>query len=283
MRKLIFIFLTIFQCYSVAVKAQTFVPTSEILEKYGVLDTCMYKVYYDFTLYPDSGSRGAVIKDIHLLEIGKNVSKCHSYLLFQKDSITTEMVAQGLDTGFLIQQQIWPVETHFLFDTHRIVFLCRAFFGSIFEYTEPMENINWKIEEDMDSIASYLCQKATCWFRGRTYNAWFATDIPLSVGPYKFHGLPGLILKISDEDNQYNWVCSGFEKAKPGETIKDYRWKREKMSRKKVEAIMIRMYNTPYQFCESMGVKFRVRRSNGEYGARGKDIPLPYSPIEKTK
>ena len=132
MRKLIFIFLIIFQCYSVAVKAQTFVPFSEDLDKYGVLDTCMYKVYYDFTLYPDSGSRGAVIKDIHLLEIGKNVSKCHSYLLFQKDSITTEMVAQGLDTGLLIQQQIWPVETHFLFDTHRIVFLCRAFFWIYF-------------------------------------------------------------------------------------------------------------------------------------------------------
>lgn len=121
-----FIFLIIFQCYNVVVKAQTFVPSSEILEKYGVLDTCLYKVYYDFTLYPDSGSRGMVVKDIHLLEIGKNVSKCHSYLLFQKDSITTEMTAQGLD-GFLIQQQIWPVETHSFFDTHRIVFLCRPF------------------------------------------------------------------------------------------------------------------------------------------------------------
>lgn len=283
MRKLIFILFIVLQYCGMVAKAQLFVPCSEDLDKYGVLDTCMYKVYYDFTLYPDSGSSWLTINDVHLLEIGKSVSKCYSYLLFQKDSISTEMAAQGLDTGLLIQQQIWPVETHFLFDANKITFICRAFYGPIFEYTEPMESINWNIEEDMDSIAGYLCQKATCLFRGRSYNAWFTADIPWGVGPYKFHGLPGLILKISDDGNQYNWICSGLEKAKPGETIKDYKWKRERMSRKKVETIMNRMYNNPYQFCESLGLKFRVRRSNGEYGARRDDISLPYSPIEKSK
>lgn len=34
---------------------------------------------------------------------------------------------------------------------------------------------------------------ATTQFRGLTYTAWFALDIPINEGPWKFHGLPGLI------------------------------------------------------------------------------------------
>jgi hypothetical protein len=33
--------------------------------------------------------------------------------------------------------------------------------------------------------------------------AWFAPELPYSDGPYKFNGLPGLIVKIADTRNQY--------------------------------------------------------------------------------
>ena len=67
------------------------------------------------------------------------------------------------------------------------------------------EKLKWELESVKDSINGYLCQKATTSFGGRIWNAWFTTEIAIQDGPYKFWGLPGLIVKISDEKNEYNW------------------------------------------------------------------------------
>jgi len=44
--------------------------------------------------------------------------------------------------------------------------------------------------DDTLTVAGYVCQKATCLFRGRDYTAWFSNDIPISNGPWKFGGFP---------------------------------------------------------------------------------------------
>ena len=46
----------------------------------------------------------------------------------------------------------------------------------------------------------YKCQEAVGKFRGRNYKAYFLKDIPISNGPFKFDGLPGLILKVVSDD-----------------------------------------------------------------------------------
>lgn len=73
---------------------------------------------------------------------------------------------------------------------------------------------NWKISTEKQKIGSYNTQKATTNFGGRTWNAWFTTDIPLQDGPYKFHGLPGLIVKIEDDAKNYSWELKGIKKVK---------------------------------------------------------------------
>lgn len=56
---------------------------------------------------------------------------------------------------------------------------------------------DWKIEENSTkTIAGYKCTKATGVFRGSKVTAYFAKDLPYSAGPFKFYGLPGLILDI---------------------------------------------------------------------------------------
>jgi GLPGLI family protein len=49
------------------------------------------------------------------------------------------------------------------------------------------------------------CKKAQTTFRGRTYIAWYTLEIPVSIGPWKFSGLPGLILSIEDSEKVYKW------------------------------------------------------------------------------
>ena len=68
--------------------------------------------------------------------------------------------------------------------------------GEHYRYQENLPDFNWSISPEQKKILGYTCQKAMCNFRGRTYEAWFTTEIPVKDGPWKFHGLPGLILEV---------------------------------------------------------------------------------------
>jgi GLPGLI family protein len=64
---------------------------------------------------------------------------------------------------------------------------------------EKNQKINWILSNEEKIIKGYNCKQATCFYRGRNYTAWFAPEIPIPEGPYKFKGLPGLILEIEDD------------------------------------------------------------------------------------
>lgn len=70
-------------------------------------------------------------------------------------------------------------------------------------YTEPTGMQKWTVGTETQLILGHKCQKATCNWRGRNFVAWFASDIPVRLGPWKFNGLPGLILKVYDTEKLY--------------------------------------------------------------------------------
>jgi GLPGLI family protein len=80
-----------------------------------------------------------------------------------------------------------------------------------YRFTETIPPQAWQIAADTATILGYHCQKATATFRGRNYEAWFSPEIPVNEGPWKFFGLPGLILKVSDTDEIFSFVCVGME------------------------------------------------------------------------
>lgn len=65
-------------------------------------------------------------------------------------------------------------------------------------YKEPLTTLHWTITQEQKMIDSLLCIKATLTHRCNDYVAWFAPSIPLQHGPWKLHGLPGLIVEVSD-------------------------------------------------------------------------------------
>lgn len=65
--------------------------------------------------------------------------------------------------------------------------------------------LDWKLSNEEKQIGDYSCKKAEVNYGGRTWIAWYTSEIPISEGPYKFHGLPGLILEVSDLDNLYHF------------------------------------------------------------------------------
>ncbi|WP_370899010.1 GLPGLI family protein [Chryseobacterium gossypii] len=79
-------------------------------------------------------------------------------------------------------------------------------------YNETLK-LDWKISNEKAKIGAYNAQKATTEFAGKKWTAWFSSELPFQDGPYKFSGLPGLIVKIEDEGKNYSWVLQGNKRV----------------------------------------------------------------------
>ena len=78
--------------------------------------------------------------------------------------------------------------------------------GSKQVYYPEDRKMNWTISPQVSDFNNNKVQKATMTFGGRIWTAWFAPDIKISDGPYKFIGLPGLILKLEDDKGDYRFT-----------------------------------------------------------------------------
>jgi GLPGLI family protein len=79
-----------------------------------------------------------------------------------------------------------------------------------FKFDEE-KSIQWDIINESKFIGGYKCLKATTFFRGRKYFVWFTEEIPISSGPWKLNGLPGLILEAIDEKNEVSFKLKSIK------------------------------------------------------------------------
>lgn len=81
------------------------------------------------------------------------------------------------------------------------------------KYNEPLNGIEWEIAEDsISNILGYECVMATADYHGRHWKVWFTPEIPLSDGPWKLHGLPGLILS-AESNGDFRFEATGIESS----------------------------------------------------------------------
>ena len=93
----------------------------------------------------------------------------------------------------------------------------RSFFYGIAYLTEEpkLPTIKWDILNEYLKIGNYNCQKASTRFRGRNYTAWFTKEIPVSDGPWKLQGLPGLIIEAADDTGEVKYLFNSIEINSP--------------------------------------------------------------------
>lgn len=183
-----------------------------IYSKIEVLDTAQTQVvYYHKAIDPYFPNPKV---DFEMLTIGKNITKYGGYENYQVDS--TLMANPTLTFKNIDEYMDWMKN----FDLVSPQLITRTadnqidYYGyfalNYYRYTEPIPEIDWTLCEETENILGHECRKATASWRGREWTAWYA-DIPINAGPWKFQGLPGLILKLEDASGIHKFEAIGFK------------------------------------------------------------------------
>lgn len=198
-------------------------PLPRSTEQMTTIDSGFIRIWYAFNPLKVSDSK--TYDDLQRLDIGSHFSKYYSYFVYNSDSLVTEWGkhngnAQSIplrlgEKGKIPDWSEYVYSEYFkCFSSNSLTEYSRMpmyLYQENSRYTEQLPIQEWEIHEDTIMIIGYCCQKATCTFRGREYTAWFSMDIPISNGPWKFGGLPGLILKVYDMERLFVYECIRIE------------------------------------------------------------------------
>ena len=180
------------------------------------------RFFYELTFKPKKDS-ARLDKVITILDVTGKKSIYQDYTMPAQDSIIKIQVEEMEKTKTFkdMSKMIkWPKFSYKIIKTYPemkeqyVDRISRNLFG----YDENVK-FNWNILPEKQKIGEYNTQKATTDFGGRKWTAWFSSDIPFQDGPYKFYGLPGLIVKIEDEEKNYSWKLSGNKKIEGYEEL----------------------------------------------------------------
>lgn len=72
----------------------------------------------------------------------------------------------------------------------------------------------WEMASETKMMEGVELKKATVYFRGRFYTAWFKASSEWKIAPWKFSGLPGIVYEVYDENYKFHWKLIGYEKSK---------------------------------------------------------------------
>ena len=228
MRQLLFILYVVY--FPVILSAQPKVNgEAPIREKRGynqriVIDTATVRVLYALNA-KDIKDENTYL-DLGKLEIGKRVKKYSSEFIYTSD---LEVIRWKREKGhkgnvpktFFIRGEKADKWSELVYSDYIVrgnelkEYACFPLWAERenSSYTEPWPLMKWTLANDSQTILGHRCQKATCRFRGRDFVAWFATDVPIKGGPWKFGGLPGCILKVYDVQKIYVWEAVAIERG----------------------------------------------------------------------
>jgi len=179
------------------------------------------KVHYLFNHVNDTAHREQPLRDEVVVYLGKNSAFYKSFSDERvKESISAQKLAADFTGHLTIDMNTTAIKNaYIIYPEKRKLIDIESISSSFDAYAKeaPYENQQWELSDETKMIGNYLCQKATTTFKGRNYIVWFTSEIPFSFGPWKLHGLPGLILSAHDDKNEVSFEYAGFETLKEKE------------------------------------------------------------------
>jgi GLPGLI family protein len=166
---------------------------------------------YEYKSIPDSLHRDNIESELMALDVSEKFSKFYSYNNYKYDSISKSNIDKEIsDSNLKIKKSKNSYIIIKDYPDFTISLISRI--GQTKYNVKDERTLKWNILSENDVLGNFKIQKAETKFAGRKWMAWFTTEIPIQEGPYKFRGLPGLILKISDNTNSHSFVLVGIQK-----------------------------------------------------------------------
>jgi len=92
------------------------------------------------------------------------------------------------------------------------------FMTRFFLIESKIENQAWRPGRNTRKIQGYVCMDATMKMGEETVTAWFTPNIPVSIGPKNYGGLPGLILAV-DINGENVLLATSVDLTPPSDDI----------------------------------------------------------------
>lgn len=181
-------------------------------------EPALIDVYYRHKTERDTARRDSVARvDNMLLRAGRTMSAYFSPERYHSDSLREvnpelcfELFMKRLEESRTNGGKVAPFRAIFKNYPEGKLTENDRFEMMGWQYSEDWEKPQWELLDSAKTILGYECQLAQTDFRGRHWSAWFTPDIPISDGPWKLCGLPGLILEAYDTARDYEMTAFGM-------------------------------------------------------------------------
>ena len=284
--RIIFLNLCLAMLFTSQAKAQIIVSDGTKIQN-DTIGEAQLLVQYETRCIINPEKPENVTEETMMLEVGKNLSKFYSYTKYVCDSVLAVDFANKASQE-TINEHLKQYGTSKLsertfrgYPAGKVTTLDEIAGISRLRCEEPDERPQWKILAENDSILSYLCGKAECRFKGRTWTAWFTTEIPVSEGPWKLCGLPGLILKAVDSEGHYSFTATGVEQCHTDRPILFDGKRHEPMNRKAYNKVHERYYADPVGFITGSMPNVAIKISDEHGNATKNPKNIPHNPLER--
>ena len=178
-----------------------------VFNNYSIAQT--HRFIYDVVYKKDSTSN-ITTKENYILDIGTKETKYYTYDFFVADSLITNNIPfpkeMKLNTSDIIAHK----------NNNNEFFQYDLLENTVLQL-QTNDTQKWNLSQEKKNVKNLSLQKAITTWGGRNWTAWFAEEIPFQEGPYKFHGLPGLIVEIYDDKKNYHFELVRSEKIKEEE------------------------------------------------------------------
>ena len=140
--------------------------------------------------------------------------------LFEEDDSEKEATPPGLQRALMYENSLKPAspvvqKVYYDFDKNQrleqLEYMTRTFLVQ-----SEIEAVAWKLGSEKKKVLEYTCMSATVTLDDQEIVAWFSPEIPVSLGPSVFGGLPGLILAV-ERNGETAYVATSVSLTPPAE------------------------------------------------------------------
>lgn len=220
------------------------------------------KITYNYISKPDT----VMVSQNTILYVEGNDSYFFSEAKYLSDSLIEARKLNEQKTGIPMSFKNLPEDDviYFLKRNNNVLEYYSTEFENIFKYSESI-NFNWQIENEFKEINGYKVQKATVNVFNRDFVAWFTESISINDGPYKFKGLPGLIVEIYDTNKEHYFCMVGLENKKMDTSLL-FRHKSIDITKKKYQEYREQYKKDPFQKIKSLMMSTGIKEIQSKKG-----------------